>query len=88
MIISPAKTLDLSSCDQRLCGDWTFPDCDEAKTKQVAAVLKNRTPKELASLLNISQNLAKTAHEVRRLKSLRARLYRDGAVSSLPIMGV
>ena len=70
LILSPAKTLDLSSCHQRLCGDWTFPDCDEAKTKQLVAALKNRTPKELASLLNVSQNLAKTAHEVRQPRLL------------------
>ena len=66
MLLSPAKTLDLSSCNQRLHGSWTIPECDEAKTRQVAAVLKDRTPKELESLLNISKNLAKNAHEVRR----------------------
>ena len=65
MILSPAKSLDLSSCNQRLHGAWTFPECDDAKTRQVATVMKNRTPNELERLLNISRNLAKTAHEVR-----------------------
>jgi len=65
MILSPAKTLDLSPCDRRLFGDWTPPDCDAAKTKEVATILKKNKASDLAKLLGISANLAKTAHEVR-----------------------
>lgn len=64
MILSPAKTLDLSPTD-RLSADWTSPDCNVNKTKTVAAALKKRKTKELEKLLGISANLAKTAHEVR-----------------------
>lgn len=63
MILSPAKTLDLSPCD-RLSGDWTTPECDEAKTKKIASIVKKQKAKELEKLLGISANLAKTAHEV------------------------
>lgn len=64
MVLSPAKTLDLSPGARRLSGHWTLPNCNDAKTKQIAAAMKIRTAKELEGLLGISSNLATTAHKV------------------------
>jgi cytoplasmic iron level regulating protein YaaA (DUF328/UPF0246 family) len=63
MILSPAKTLDLSPTD-RLASRWTNPSCDADKTQQVASALRHRKPKDLEKLLGISASLAKTAQEV------------------------
>lgn len=63
MIVSPAKTLDLSPYDASV--STTSPDCDVNKTQQVMKVMKKRKEGELAKLLGVSANLAKTAHQVR-----------------------
>jgi cytoplasmic iron level regulating protein YaaA (DUF328/UPF0246 family) len=64
MILSPAKTIDTSSCHDRLRDKWTVPSCDEGKTKAIAEAMKLHSSKELEKLLGISSNLAKTSHEV------------------------
>jgi hypothetical protein len=64
-ILSPAKTLDLSPTDGRLSHQWTVPDCNSDKTRQIAELMKSRSQGELKTLLGISANLAKTANEVR-----------------------
>jgi uncharacterized protein len=63
MILSPAKTLDLSPLDPVLLGDLapTEPDCNPAGSRQVAHAMKSRSEGELQSLLGLSKNLAKTA---------------------------
>jgi len=78
MILSPAKTLDLSPCDFEAT-TTTCPDCDVAKTKQVIEAMKKRKEVELGKLLGVSANLAKTAHGVSSVVS-------DG-VSSLFLLG-
>lgn len=62
MILSPAKSLDVSPLTSPMC---TSPDCDTIKTKEVIQAIKTRKEGELATLLGISTNLAKRAHEVR-----------------------
>ena len=66
MILSPAKTLDLSPFEAP--SDDAFPalstpDCDTAKTKVVAEAMKARSKKELEKLLGISANLAEKSHQ-------------------------
>jgi hypothetical protein len=65
MILSPAKTLDLSVW-QPIGGSLapTAPDCSPSQTLQVAKAMKERKESELGKLLGISANLAKTASEV------------------------
>jgi cytoplasmic iron level regulating protein YaaA (DUF328/UPF0246 family) len=63
MILSPAKTLDLSVW-QPIGMLPTSPDCSPSQTLQVAKAMKGRKENELAKLLGISANLAKTASEV------------------------
>ena len=65
MLLSPAKTLDLSATNKS-AEHWTRPDCSQEKTKGLAALLKKKKEGELAKLLNLSATLARTAHEVRR----------------------
>ena len=64
MILSPAKTIDTSSCQDRLKDKWTVPNCDEGKTKAIAEAMKLHSSKDLEKLLGISSNLAKNSHEV------------------------
>lgn len=65
MILSPAKTLDLSPLDDaNVCSETTSPDCDVVKTKKVVEAMKKRKEGELGKLLGISANLAKTSHGV------------------------
>mmetsp|Transcript_36184 Transcript_36184/g.66410 ORF Transcript_36184/g.66410 Transcript_36184/m.66410 type:complete len:379 (+) Transcript_36184:93-1229(+) len=67
MILSPAKTLDLTpfsapdsdSFPQSL----SAPNCDVAKTKVVALAMKARSKKDLEKLLGISANLAAKSHQ-------------------------
>ena len=66
MILSPAKTLDLSPIDS-LSLELTTPDCDSDKTKQVAGIIKKKKKIQLPKVLGISPKLAETAFEVRRL---------------------
>ena len=68
MILSPAKTLDLSpfeppSSDADTFPAHSMPDCDATKTKLVAEAMKARSKKELEKLLSISANLAATSHQ-------------------------
>mmetsp|Transcript_20662 Transcript_20662/g.31274 ORF Transcript_20662/g.31274 Transcript_20662/m.31274 type:complete len:319 (+) Transcript_20662:39-995(+) len=62
MILSPAKTLDLSSCSDRLSTMWTEPECDIIKTNEIACEVKKRKQKDLQKLLGVSANLAETAY--------------------------
>jgi hypothetical protein len=74
MILSPAKTLDLSVWHQPIGSmlQPTSPDCSPSQTLQVAKAMKGRNEKnELAKLLGISANLAKTASEVGAVRDLR-----------------
>jgi cytoplasmic iron level regulating protein YaaA (DUF328/UPF0246 family) len=72
MILSPAKTLDLSPLPtdseyENLIPDastFTIPDCHPEKTRKVVQAMKKRSQSELGKLLSISANLAKTSHEV------------------------
>jgi hypothetical protein len=65
MILSPAKTLDLSLW-QPIGGSLapTVADCSPSQTLEVAQAMKARKESELGKLLGISANLAKTTSEV------------------------
>ncbi len=66
MILSPAKTLDLSPFEPPSSDAFpalSMPDCDATKTKLVAEAMKARSKKELEKLLSISANLAATSHQ-------------------------
>jgi len=66
MILSPAKTLDLSPFEPPPSDTFpalSTPDCDAAKTKVVAEAMKARGKKELEKLLGISANLAEKSHQ-------------------------
>ncbi|GKY96819.1 hypothetical protein MPSEU_000641100 [Mayamaea pseudoterrestris] len=63
MILSPAKTLDLSPLTRPSLPPTTLPDCNPKQTAQVAQAMKERTESELKSLLGISAALAKTSRE-------------------------
>lgn len=60
MILSPAKSLDLSPYEGRL--ETTLPDCDPAKTIEIARAMKARNETALGKLLSISSKLASTAN--------------------------
>lgn len=65
MILSPAKTLDLSPLEPSSNNlEWAFPSCDDAKTMKVASALRGKGESGLSKILGISSKLAKTAHEV------------------------
>jgi cytoplasmic iron level regulating protein YaaA (DUF328/UPF0246 family) len=64
MILSPAKTLDLSAWQSVGNLTPTSPDCSPSQTLQVAKAMKARKESELGKLLGISSNLAKTASQV------------------------
>ena len=57
MILSPAKTLDVTPYDGSLA--TTTPQCSPAQTREIAQIMKNR--KDLVSLLGVSTNVGKTA---------------------------
>lgn len=59
MILSPAKTLDLSPWQQG--ATTTTPQCNAAKTREIAQIMKKR--KDLVKLLGVSANVGKTAQE-------------------------
>jgi cytoplasmic iron level regulating protein YaaA (DUF328/UPF0246 family) len=63
MILSPAKTLNLSPLEHSPA-TTTIPHCNVGKTKEIMQAIKQRTQAELGRLLGISANLAQTAHEV------------------------
>jgi cytoplasmic iron level regulating protein YaaA (DUF328/UPF0246 family) len=64
MILSPAKTLDLSAWQPIGSLMPTAPNCSPSQTLEVAKEMKARKENELGKLLGISANLAKTASEV------------------------
>lgn len=67
MILSPAKTLDLSPLDDAFAcatATTTYPDCDLDKTNQVMEAMKKRNEEELGKLLGVSVNLRRTALQV------------------------
>jgi hypothetical protein len=93
MILSPAKTLDLSVWQPigSLALAPTAPDCSPSQTLEVAKAMKGRKESELGKLLGISANLAKTASEVGARFDLRfhprlsfyVSLFRSGLTPSL-----
>lgn len=79
MILSPAKTLDLTPLSDRefavdgvnadviekLSNKYASPLCDGNKTDVVVNAMKEKSESELKSLLKLSPALAKSSHEVR-----------------------
>jgi cytoplasmic iron level regulating protein YaaA (DUF328/UPF0246 family) len=62
MILSPAKTLDLSALDKDDPLPWTVPQCRPDNIKKVAAAMKaHAQDNKLSKLLGLSANLTKTA---------------------------
>lgn len=64
MILSPAKTLDLSPMDHarlKALPATTLPDCSPERTLEIAEAMKRRNQDQLGKLLGISKNLSKTA---------------------------
>ncbi|GAX27276.1 uncharacterized protein FisN_13Lh156 [Fistulifera solaris] len=65
MILSPAKTLDLSpfDSDSTIMKDLevTRPNCHDEQTRCIAQYMKQRSTNELAKLLSLSTTLAQTA---------------------------
>ncbi len=65
MILSPAKTLDLSPFDgdSSIMKDLevTQPNCHDKQTRYIAQCMKQRSATELAKLLSLSTTLAQTA---------------------------
>jgi len=57
MILSPAKTLDLSPFTTSLS---TEPSCDQVKTDIIANAMKSKTGEKLSSLLGLSAKLTKS----------------------------
>ena len=78
MILSPAKTLDLTPPSERtfahsdvdmdaiekLSNQYALPLCDGDKTNMVVEAMKKRSESELKTLLKLSPALAKSSYEV------------------------
>lgn len=78
MILSPAKTLDLTPLSERSFADSTVKVddikklsrehaltlCDASKTDVIVKTMKGKSESELTSLLQLSPTLAKSSHEV------------------------
>ncbi len=78
MVLSPAKTLDLTPLSDRefsdedvnadaiieITNEYSNPLCDKAKTMLVCDAMKAKSEGELKTLLKLSASLAKTSHEV------------------------
>lgn len=62
MILSPAKTLDLSPLTRQPLPPFTLPDCSPEQTNEIAKVMKKHSESGLKTLLGISAALAKTSH--------------------------
>ena len=56
MILSPAKTLDLSPMEDSPT-TTTIPDCNAEKTKEIMQAMKKRTQGELGKLLGYISKL-------------------------------
>ena len=63
MILSPAKTLDLSELVLVQPSSSSLPSCDIIKTRQLADILKSKSKKELKDLLKVSDNISSTVKE-------------------------
>ena len=76
MILSPAKTLDLSklspahesfiqaSCDGDGDGEGSsVPSCDDKKTMELADILKSKSQKQLKDLLKVSDKIASSVKD-------------------------
>lgn len=65
MILSPAKTLDLSPTLPAAASNLqlTLPNCSPEKTTEIARAMKNLSNSEITKLLKLSTNLAKTTAE-------------------------
>jgi cytoplasmic iron level regulating protein YaaA (DUF328/UPF0246 family) len=64
MILSPAKTLDLSALDKDDPLPWTVPQCSPTNIKKVSTAMKAHAQEnKLSKLLGLSANLTKTATE-------------------------
>ncbi len=59
VLISPAKTLDLSASDVSL---YTQPDFQK-ETKELVGIMKKKSKKAIKSLMNVSDNLASLNEE-------------------------
>jgi cytoplasmic iron level regulating protein YaaA (DUF328/UPF0246 family) len=57
MILSPAKTLDLTPLSINLEVGTSQPDCDEFKTKQLVEIIKSKSKKQLKDLLKVSDRI-------------------------------
>eukprot|EP00557_Chaetoceros_sp_GSL56_P005410 CAMPEP_0176491334 /NCGR_PEP_ID=MMETSP0200_2-20121128/8374_1 /TAXON_ID=947934 /ORGANISM="Chaetoceros sp., Strain GSL56" /LENGTH=308 /DNA_ID=CAMNT_0017888751 /DNA_START=1344 /DNA_END=2267 /DNA_ORIENTATION=- len=67
MILSPAKTLDLSPLQSDVLSgiesNLSEPSCDLAKTRQLAEILQSKSQNELKKLLNVSDKISSTVKE-------------------------
>lgn len=63
MILSPAKTLDLSELVLVQPSCSSLPSCDIIKTRQLADILKSKSKKELKDLLKVSDNISSTVKD-------------------------
>ena len=78
IILSPAKTLDLTPLSDRsyvhtevnadviekLSNDYALNLCDKSKTNNIIKIMKDKSEGELKSLLKLSPALAKSSHDV------------------------
>lgn len=74
MILSPAKTLDLSKFVDKPenIPTLTYPSCDTNKTKLLAGILKSKSQKELKTLLKVSDKIATKVKEVSDILEAKA----------------
>lgn len=63
MILSPAKTLDLSDLVLVQPSSSSRPSCDIMKTRQLADILKSKSKKQLKDLLKVSDNISSTVKD-------------------------
>ena len=84
MILSPAKTLDLTPISERefaysdvnvdiiekLSNEYALPLCDDVKTTCVVSAMKNKSEAELKALLKLSPAFARSSREVSILREL------------------
>ena len=67
VLLSPAKSLNLTS---RLPVDFSTQSCFEDEAKFINSILKQKTPSELAELMNISSTIAELNYERNQFWSL------------------
>lgn len=60
LILSPAKTLNLSKMASALISRCTEPKCSLEKTNTLVQIMKGKSKSELKSLLGVSDNIADT----------------------------